>query len=166
LKKLNAFTLIELTIALVLSAIIVSFALLIFRQVNQSYDIFKSTTEAQMQLIQFKEMLTHDIEQSNAIIKNEDNDFKLKIENLAFDTIGSINTIEYSWTKNVIKRKVENLAIDSFRFDFIELKFSLFGNPVTTQDGLIDGIYIRLNSNNQINLTFTKQYGAIDLIEL
>ena len=166
MKKVKAFTLIELTVALVISALVVSFALLIYRQVNQSFDIFKRSANEQIGVVQFQEILRQDIEKSDSIILNKPKGIILLNRTVGFDQDKNVTRVKYNWSKKRVMRQAQNFAKDSFDMEIKKVTVSLLGKKAEGQNQLIDQLDMEIEEGKKLKFIFTKQYAAKDLIKL
>lgn len=128
-KKINAFTVSEMLVVLVISSIIISITLIVVtlvqRQIKSIQTIYKSNTELQL----LERALWQDFNRYN-ISYNEQN------KQLKF--VSEIDSVFYTFSENLVIRNTDTLSIQ-----IIDSKFYLDG--VAVREGMIDALEFQLS---------------------
>jgi len=152
MKKVKAFTIIELTVSLLISSIVIGityYAFLFFTKQYHSYQR-KSDTFSEYRL--FKKAFQHDLENANFVTDSVPNTILMR---------GGGHEIVYAWDSNNIKRQKGEIT-DSFRLK----KNKVAVNYINDTLPLAKQIIVRFAFNKTFFETmFTKQYSAGELME-
>ena len=88
MKRLAAFTLVELSVVMLLTAIVTTIAFLTLSMLQSSLGKFKKDSDALIQIELLHRLLSQDITQSTEVLSNEN----------GIQTIGKKGVAIYQWT--------------------------------------------------------------------
>lgn len=146
------FTLLEMILAIVIGATIISLSYQVYNMINREWDNYYNVQNKLIEVSLFKEVLNRDIEKSSVISLQDDHTFDIIVED---------DTIFYS-IGNAVVRKHKGL-IDSFNIKTDNLKFSYISCNESMQVineikfDLIDPIDIK-------EVLFKKRYTSEELL--
>jgi len=151
---LNAFTLIEMIIAIMLGTIIVSFSYRAYINIQSEWKIFCSRENKVISLLLFKEAMDNDIEKAISISVIASNHFRIIILS---------DTINYLFQSNVV-RSCKN-SIDSFDISVENIRFNYVS--FLKQYNIADEINIDVSQPTKINdIHFIKKYTSAELMSI
>lgn len=152
-KKLPAFTLMEVTIAMLIAAIAIAITFTAYRIVSGVYFDFSKKQEKVATLTTIDKLLKQDFMNSRSIVKTTDGIF-LEVNK---------GIVTYSFKENYILRDQFSLRIDTFKLQVNELNFS-FENNVVEEGEEIDLLNFKTQLDGDlIPLQYLKTYSAQDL---
>ncbi|HVX00039.1 MAG TPA: hypothetical protein VHA52_06370 [Candidatus Babeliaceae bacterium] len=152
--KISAFTLIEVIIVSIISAIIVILIYDIFLQLKRSWIPFYNQQEKVTSLLFFKKTFENDIDRC-AFIKTADEK--------TFYLVSSADTICYYFDSVVLRTK--NNHTDTFSMSVNNVRPTYV--PDLSQDGIVRDITVDIKAPLMItNATFNKYYASSDLLFL
>jgi len=156
MKKIRAFTIIELVVVMVISGIAISIAGLSYDIINMQMLNYETTSARLLSTIQFNHLLKTDFIQAKKVIK-EQGSLKFVSENK--------NEISYYFDEDNIIRRMAYLA-DTFQLSVFNVKQQLI-NEVQKNDGdLVDELSFQLtNLEHTQYFHYYKTYGADVLME-
>lgn len=158
-NKLNAFTIMEVTIAMMVSAILILIVYTAFSVVSSSYHSFLFKNEESAGLVQLDRLLQRDFRRADMIIKN-DSGILLK---------NNKSSVSYILNNNYIVR-VSGIT-DTFKVKTESTHMTFEQQPVSmvTQDPVsnrIDELELDLLSHNEkITFHYFKLYSSADLFK-
>lgn len=152
--KIKAYTLMEVVVAMLLSAICISICYTALEIVSGSYSSYRKKNEEIDNLLSLKNVLEKDFMKAVHILKNENG---LMIEQ---DSVKRL----YEFGANKVIRHSDSLYTDTFKVANIDVKFFFEGNEVLEND-TIDQVNIDINlaTRQKINLMVNKHYSAANL---
>ncbi len=130
IKKIEAFTLSELLVVLIISSIVISLTFTILGLVQKQVKEIQSNFNDQQEIQLLERVLTNDMNTHKVLLTKEK----------GLILYNSIDTISYEFGSNYILRKK-----DTFHLKTIEKKFLLENTAVTSK--LIDGIHLKFNQS-------------------
>jgi len=152
-KKLPAFTLMEVTIAMLIAAIAIAITFTTYRIVSGAYFNFSKKQEMVATLTTMDKLLKQDFINAKSIVKTEDGVF-LEVNK---------GIITYSFKDNYVLRDQFSLRIDTFKLQVNELVFS-FENNVVEEGEEVDLLNFKTQlEGDLIPLQYPKTYSAQDL---
>jgi hypothetical protein len=158
--KMKAYTLVEVIVTMLLSAIIIGIAITGYSMTNDQFRIFDTSTKQSLDVLQFDAMMKTDVDKCNAIFW-EDNELILKGEN---------NIIIYSFDDEIILRK-EQLQFEfegEIKVKTIELRIlkkATFFENEQKDYGIIDTFILSINNFGRTQiLPYSKRYSAVQLM--
>lgn len=152
-KKLPAFTLMEVTIAMLIAAIVIAITFTTYRVVSGSYFNFNRKQEKVAMLTTIDKLLKQDFIKAKSIVKTADGVF--------FEINDGIVT--YSFKDSYILRDQFSLGIDTFKLQVNDLNFS-FENEVAEEGQEVDLLSFKTQLDGDlIPLQYLKLYSAQDL---
>lgn len=154
---LKAFTIVELMMAAIVSAITVAAAVSAFEIIDRQFHHFRVENEAALALTQFYTLMQQDFEQAEYI--------EVKAENILCH--GPKHTIFYQLEAQSVQRGVQqaDYRIEPFPYRLSDLTFKLRGQA--RQSGLIDcaNFQIVLADGRVKHFSLAKHYSSADLFE-
>nr|WP_068893380.1 prepilin-type N-terminal cleavage/methylation domain-containing protein [Pedobacter panaciterrae] len=152
-KKLPGFTLMEVTIAMLIAAIAIAITFTAYRIVSGSYFSFNKKQEKVATLTTIDKLLKQDFIKARSIIRTSDGIF--------LELNGGIVT--YSFKDSYILRDQFSLAIDTFKLQVNDLNCS-FENDKVEEGKEVDLLSFRTQLDGDIiPFQYLKIYSAQDL---
>lgn len=128
-KKVDAFTVSEMLVVLVISSIIISITLIVLnlvqRQISSIQSIYKSNTQIQL----LERTLWQDFNKYNISYKNQPKQLKF---------VSEIDSVFYTFNENIIVRNADTLSVK-----ISNPKFYLDGSEI--KEGKLDAIEFQLS---------------------
>ncbi len=153
LMRIKAFSLLEMTLALLLSSIVVAMAVSAYLIVSKKIDLYKHHLSSVEQLSTLQTVMLIDFENAKTILN--------KNEYLSFLSKDS-NEVIYKFDNTVIIRK-QAARIDSFFVNYQELLVS--EEPALSKNNqVINKVSFTTNIIEPIEMKFFKKYSAADII--
>lgn len=150
MKKLKAFTLTELLVAMVVSAIVIAVAYQIYSIASMQFGEYKKVNDKISNEVVLKGLLNMDFFTSTAVLQRSENSIEIHKQ----DTL-----IEYAWNEFFVLRTKNNMR-DTF---FLEVESSelRFKNKAQKQGGLVDELeLVSKDSGAERVFCFFKEYSA------
>jgi len=158
-KRLKAFTIMEITVVMLISAIVIGIAYTAFNIINQSYRSFQQKNEHMAELVRLDELLRKDFNRATMISKTTSGIF-LK---------ASTDSVTYDFEPNFTVRT--STITDTFKLDVQDILTNFEASPVTVlnpiaEQNRIDELdFSILFENEKIQYNYHKQYSSANLIE-
>ena len=153
--KISAYTLLEVTIAMLLAAITIGICYTAFTLMNQYYAEIKNRKDQVGEILLLQQLMSRDIEQATLIKKQTDG---IKI---SYDTVD----ISYHFAADFITRDYQQIKIDTIKIAAAALDLR-FENREAVNDGLLDEIvFICKRKNKSFPMHFKKTYSATNLFQ-
>lgn len=152
-QKIKAFTLLEIVLAMMLSAIVVGMAYTAFTLFSKLYGNYRAKNLSHSDLLLTRDVLDHDFNQAF---------FAEKVENELWlrDSLGNLR-ITYKPIQDYLLRD-NRIAIDSLRLKGVQIEFSFEG--MIRGNGLIDQLVLRFSYNKKLQtLCVSKIYSSEQL---
>ena len=154
-KNLKAFTMVEILVSMVITAIAVLLAFNAFIFIQQQYYLYKNTATETSEYIAFSTQMTSDFQ----------NEQYGKISGNSIIFMGTDRNIEYHFVDSAVIR-IDNRQPqfqDSFKIKAYIIKKSFENHPVG--DALFDNCIIGINAyGEKQQFLLSKQYSATDLM--
>ena len=148
-RSVNAFTIIEVIVSLLISSIVISLAYTIFINSETYFENIKRQSSYSIQYIDFYSVLKKDINRSNSIaFKN--NELILKFDN---DQVIYILEDEY------VEREVLNKRTNTFDIVIKDIEVKYLKNSK-----FVNEIIIQIQGVNLFEVNFIKQYSGQSLV--
>ena len=157
MKKLKAFTLLELLFVMILTTIIIGIGYFAFAiAVKQLYS-YKENSKKIAGAFQLTMLLNKDFAEAKSVMKANDT--------LVF-TSPLNNRLQYSFSEEYIIRNI-NSATDTFFYGTQNRNEKFLDKPADTNNGLVDEIYFEIKTGKeQFEIFHTvKTYGADVLLQ-
>ena len=154
-KRIRAFTLQEMVVVLLLSAILTGFAYYAFMAVQQYYQkyTYKSSFVEQVKRLDF--LLNQDTRKSKVVRKTES----------GFVCVYKNHEVDYVFEEEVILRK-QNMVVDTFYCTNLELTCLMKKNTPVLNGHLLDELSLTMNiSNEPLHFRLKKKYAADILMQ-
>ncbi len=157
--KVKAFTLLEVTITMLITALLIGLTYTSYGIIVKSYRSFTAKNEATVVLVNLDHVLTRDFDKADMVLK-EDNGIVLKSDQ---------NLIKYSFNATSIIR--EALKADTFNVQIQNLQTSFEHSPITEvqemedQNRIDELTFTLLYQNEKIPYHYRKRYSAVNLIQ-
>lgn len=152
--KIKAYTLMEVTVAMLLSAICISICYTAYGLIGDYYRVFHQKNQVADQVLFLRHALEKDFLKSSMILKQE-NGFELQVDT---------TKIIYAFDEQSIVRKYGVVRIDTFKLATKELLTLFEGKEGLAQD-TIDEVHLKIFLDQQTltNIQLHKLYSAKDL---
>lgn len=149
-KKVAATTVIEVAVAMAISAVVIAMAYSGFEMFAKMFRGFKATNEKNSEMLVFKRVLSNEIDASELLIKTDK----------GIELVSRAGAIRYEFSDDFILREKSNV-IDTFHLNTIEKYFQYQQVEQLIEGELIDKISFRLvEDKNENAVELTKEYGA------
>ena len=158
-KRVKAFTIIEITVAMLISAIVIGITYAAFNIVNQSYRSFQHKNEDIAVLMRLDELLRNDFSKADMISKTTNGIFIKKGSDSITYAFEPGFTVRTSSIIDTFKVTMQGLVTG---FEAVPITMV---NPVTEQNRIDELEYSVLFENEKIPYYYRKQYSSADLIE-
>lgn len=157
-KKLFAFTIIELIVAAILSALVASAAISTFNILNIQYQDFQTHGKEEKELGNFKTSLNRDVEDAVWV----------HIDYNAVYLILKDRKIIYTFGENKVSRTVwKDKEKYEWLYDVVAQNYQGSFQEKAISKGLIDKLSIDILSNQQsFNIIFKKIYSSKELFDI
>jgi Tfp pilus assembly protein PilE len=158
-KRVKAFTIMEITVVMLISAIVIGIAYTAFNIVGQSYRSFQHKNEDIAVLVRLDELLRKDFSRANTVSKTTSGIF-IKT---------ATDSVTYAFEPDFTVRT--GILTDTFKLTVQEVVTSFEAspitaiNPVTEQDRVDELDFSILFENEKIPYHYNKQYSSANLIE-
>jgi type II secretory pathway component PulJ len=158
--RLKAFTIMEVTVTMLVAAILMGITYTAFTIINKSYSSFNTKNKDMAELEQLDELLRKDFDRAE-IIQKDQNGISFKRADLAL--------IKYEFNPDFIVRI--SGRTDTFKFKTEELTTAFEGQPVnesgaSEEENRLDELDISLLfQNEKIPYHYYKQYSSVNLIQ-
>ena len=158
-NRVRAFTIMEMTIAMLLASIVIGMTYAIYSIVANSYNSFNVKNSKMATVLRVDELLKKDFLSADFILKNERGFLFRKADQLTY----------YEIQPDFIVRS--NISVDTFKVKTDRLTMSFETMPLTEvseneQRNRIDDIkFLVWYENEKIPYNYHKQYSAVNLIK-
>lgn len=150
MKRLAAFTLVELSVVMLLTAIVTTIAFLTLSILQGSLGKFKKDSDALIQMELLHRLLSQDMAQSIEVVSDEN----------GIRTIGKKGLAIYQFHSEGVWRQKAGLT-DSFYFETSMLKKKFQGTEMQLPDQLLDELtFEAYHKKETFPFVFHKMYGA------
>lgn len=155
-KKIEAYTLMEIAIAMLLAAICMSICYTAYSMIGDYFRAFQKKNAVAEEVLTLRRTMERDIAKGRYLIRTAE----------GINITGDSVNITYKFADTAILRKVENLRTDSFHVSPVETSFLFEGRESLEMD-TVDHISFRLKMEKQqmIPITVGKFYSAHDLLK-
>lgn len=156
MKKINAYTLMEVTVAMLLSAICIGIAYSAFDIIGNYYRTFQQKNEKADALLSIREVLSKDFQRSKLVMNTADGIL------LEQDSV----SINYVFEADRILRQIPSLRTDTFKVVWKDKYVGFEGNEVLEPDTIdLLKLKVTLDQHSLVPLTFYKHYSAQNLFQ-
>lgn len=154
--KIRAYTLMEVTVAMLISAICITICYTAYGLIGDYYRVFQERSRSADRVLSLKQVLEKDFLKSNLILRNEEGLL------LQMDT----SQVRYRFNEVTVVRELGEQHADTFRLELRELK-SFFELRETVDTDTIDQVdlTVLLPKNIAVNIRLKKQYSAHHLFQ-
>ncbi|MBB2145789.1 hypothetical protein GM921_09845 [Pedobacter sp. LMG 31464] len=155
MKKIKAYTLLEVTVAMLLSAICITICYSAYGIIGKYYTVFQAKNQQATEVLGLKQVLARDFLKSRFVLKSED----------GFELIRDSVLIRYSFSAGHVLRQLNTLHTDTFHLEPSELLCFFEGRPVDVPD-TVDQVQFKLSlaKGVRIPLQVNKVYSAENLV--
>jgi hypothetical protein len=151
-KQLKAVTVIELAIALLISAIVIGIAYNSMDVFERLYHRFQANNDRNYQLVVFNKIMKSDLDKADVIYKSGSG-ILLKINDEDW--------IKYEWYSDFVLRNKVQSGLDTFYLQSSVIQLYFNGQEQNIDNQVIDQIDIEITRKEEIlNAIFAKKYGA------
>ncbi len=152
MRKLKAFTIIELTVSLLISSIVIGITYYAFLFFTKQYNSYQRKSEEFTEYRLFKKAFQHDLESADFVADSIPNSILMK---------GDSSEVTYTWDSSAVIRQDGEVS-DSFRLKNINVVVSHINDTLKSAKQIV----FRFTFNKTFFETmFTKQYSAAQLME-
>lgn len=153
-NKINAFTLMEVTIAMVLAAISIAISFTVYQLLNKAYQQFDTKNKVAAEFMMLDQLLKKDISAADQVIHDEGHLVCRKAE----------QQIIYSFEEEFMTRNHDNIRVDSFFIANRSVQFYFENLP--TEDSKVDCLEFEAEFNGKyMPVKYQKDYSAQALME-
>lgn len=156
MQKINAYTLMEVTVAMLLSTLTITICYSAYGIINSYFNSFQQKNTMSSELLSLKHTLDRDAERSDYVFKTAN----------GFEFSQDSAKIAYAFTNHYILRQLNDLHTDTFKIQLKEMKSYFEGKEMNGLD-TIDQINFKLIVPNDIaiSMQINKYYSATDLFK-
>ena len=155
MRKLKAFTIIELTVITLLSGIVISIAYFVFFILQKQYNTYDKTGKYQLEITTLSRLLTEDFQKSDSIISSSEKSLLTYKNNIVTD---------YKFDVNYITRSKSSVT-DTFHFNTENTVLLLDEVPVSVPGIWIDELKFETNYHQKkLSFHFYKKYAVAPFI--
>ncbi len=154
MKKIEAYTMMEVAIAMLLAAVCISICYTAYGMIGDYFQVFQKKNAATEEVLTMRRTMEKDISKGQYLIRTAD----------GISILGDSLNITYKFADTAILRKVEDLRTDSFHVSPVETSFLFKGRESLEMD-TVDHISFKLKTEKKqmIPITLEKFYSAHDL---
>ncbi|HUH17851.1 hypothetical protein [Albibacterium sp.] len=157
IKKVPAFTIIEVLIALILTAVVFTISFLSYKIVQDQFKDYSNSADRLVRYLELQKIINLDV----------DNSLYIEVTDEGFDSVFSDKSIHYFISDSLVVRRNENAVIDSFKFQIVNKQFLFKKNIVTEPGKCFDNLTLTLNINDQQSFIIAKkEYDAQTLMDI
>jgi len=155
-KKIEAYTLMEIAIAMLLAAICMSICYTAYQMIGDYFHAFQKKNATAEEVLTLRRTMEKDVAKGRYLIRTVD----------GIHITGDSLSITYQFADTAILRKVENLRTDSFHVRPVDTRFHFEEREAQEMD-TVDHISFMLKMEKQqtIPITIRKVYSAHDLLK-
>lgn len=148
--RLNAFSILEVLVAIVISGIVVSTAYSVYIYSGKQFFKFRAVKAEITNYFEFTSTITRDFESAKKVVQKSDYEMEMQLPN---------QNINYQFEPTYILRTI-HLQTDTFFFTVENMEYNTFNK--LSNEPMVDYLKLTLKNNS---LTYYKDYGAIAKIE-
>ena len=153
--KLRAYTILEVTVAMLLSAVSIAIAYTAFSILNKSYKGFDSRNKELAEFVLADKLLKRDFSEAKRLTRSETGII------MQLDS----GIISYDFNEEYILRDQYGLRTDTLHLATIERRFT-FEQEESNVDSLVDKVQLNTVAGKEpVSLVYSKMYSAEDLFE-
>jgi prepilin-type N-terminal cleavage/methylation domain-containing protein len=134
-KKLNAFTLLELLVGMIVSGIVLTATFSAYKIVTGQYETYRNRSAAVSELSFFVSQMQSDFSNSLRVVRRPGNKIQLQSEK---------RTVEYYFTEKYILRN-DLLRIDTFKVSVTGIETLWKAEKVNSEEDAVDELHIQMN---------------------
>jgi Tfp pilus assembly protein PilE len=154
-QRIEAYTLMEVAIAMLLAAVCISICYTAYGMVGDYFQAFQKRNAAAEEVLTLRRTMEKDILKGRYLIRSTD----------GIDIVGDSLGISYQFAEKAVLRKVKDLRTDSFHVAPVQTHFLFEGREALELD-TVDQVNFMLQVAKQptIPIALTKLYSAHDLL--
>lgn len=154
-QRIEAYTLMEVAIAMLLAAICISICYTAYGMVGDYFQAFQKRNAAAEEVLTLRRTMEKDILRGRYLIRSTD----------GIDIVGDSLGISYHFAEKAVLRKLKDLRTDSFHVTAAQTHFLFEGREALELD-TVDQVNFMLTPDKQsaIPIALTKLYSAHDLL--
>jgi hypothetical protein len=150
MRKIRSYTIMEMIVVMIISAIVVGTAYNTYRIVFQQYLTMRNTSEILRQMSLLDVLISRDVDNCNYIRRTHE----------GFSCHYEINEINYYLEKDLVLR-AEGLVMDTFRISPLNIDMKYNNVDVMQVSSYVDRITFEHRYKDEtISFAFQKKYGA------
>jgi prepilin-type N-terminal cleavage/methylation domain-containing protein len=151
--KIKAFTLMEVTVAMLISAICITVCYTAYSIIANYYSSFQLKNQAADHVLSLKQVMEIDFLKSNCLLKTED----------GIELLQDSTAIQYTFTNSTVLRKLGVLHTDTFKVQYSNLKTYFETNEIVETDTIDRVNFTVLLNQTSVPIQINKYYSAKDL---
>lgn len=154
-KKIEAYTMMEVAIAMLLAAVCMSICYTAYSMIGDYFQTFQKRNASAEEVLTMRRTMEKDISKGRYLIRTAE----------GINIPGDSLNITYKFADSAILREAEGLRTDSFHVSQVEASFLFEGREALELD-TVDQISFKLKMEKQrtIPVTIVKMYSAHDLL--
>jgi len=153
--KISAYTLLEVTIAMLLAAVTIGICYTAFTLTNQYYADIKNRKDQVGEILLLQKQLSKDVDRATVIKKLNDGIY------ISYDTI----TISYHFSADFVTRDYHQIKVDTIKIAVTTLDLK-FENREAANDDLLDEIIFNCKRQDKsFPMHFKKIYSSTNLFQ-
>lgn len=154
MQKISAYTLMEVTVAMLLSALTITICYSAYGIVTNYFSIFEEKNALATEALLLRHTLERDAERSEYLLRTSD----------GFVFLQDSMNVNYVFTDTAILRRLNELHTDTFKFQTNQLKSSFEGIEIAEPDTIDQlGFKLNLKKGNVVSIQLNKHYSATAL---
>jgi Tfp pilus assembly protein PilE len=155
-KRIDAYTLMEVTVAMLLAAVCISICYTAYGLIGNYFREFQNKNAVTQDVLMLNSVMDRDFAHAKYLIRTDDG---ISVESSGLPIV-------YIFETDAILRKVADIRIDSFKLQAVDLNFSFKSNASNALD-TIDLVSFNLERVGQkkIPVAKWKRYSAQDLLK-
>lgn len=155
-NKLAAFTLMEVTVAMLISGLVITICYTAYGLIQGYYMRFGEKNKASSLVLDLKHVLERDFIKAVHIIRTEDG-FVVRQDSLV---------VNYIFNDKQVLREVKDLHTDTFAMPVQKMDFYFEGHEVHTADTVDQvNLELQMNKDTKVPVQLNKYYSSADLFK-
>ncbi|TKC12046.1 hypothetical protein FA048_00050 [Pedobacter polaris] len=156
MQKISAYTLMEVTVAMLLSALTITICYSAYGIITSYFKSFQDKNALADEVLALRHTLDRDSEKSNYMLKTDE----------GFEFLQDSSIIIYSFTDQHILRRLSEVHTDTFKLQAVELQRFFESQEIVAAD-TIDQISFKLvlTKDHTVSIQVNKYYSAAALFK-
>ncbi len=155
-NKVSAFTLMEITVAMLISGLVITICYTAYGLIQGYYIRFGEKNKTSSMVLDLKHVLEKDFLKAVHIIRTEEG-IVVQQDSL---------TVDYTFNNKQIFRQIKDLHTDTFAMPAQKVDFYFEGREANVADTVDQiNLILQMNKDIQVPLQMNKQYSSADLFK-